>query len=48
MADRIELKAMSPTARDAEWLANSLAAYHGVEIERPSAEAWISAVLVAH
>lgn len=37
-ADNLELKALSPSTQDAEWLATSLAAYHKVEIERPTAE----------
>lgn len=34
MADNVELKAVATNERDAEWLAKSLVAYHGAELER--------------
>lgn len=33
-ADNIELKAVATNERDAEWLAQSLSAYHQAELER--------------
>ena len=33
MADNVELKAMCPNERDAEWLASSLARAHDVDLE---------------
>jgi hypothetical protein len=33
-ADNISLKATAPSERDAEWMADSLARYHQVRLER--------------